>query len=171
MRKSAPGARGGALDAAELEFEVVGVRRVLDGLLVGDPAVLEQLEQRLVEGLAPVLDVAFGDGALDERGLLDVREVFLDRGRVDHDLRRGHAPLAVGRGEQAQRDDGLEAGGQLVAHLLVLVGRVHREDARHRLLGVRGVDGREDHVAGVGRGERDLDRLQVADFAHEHHVG
>ena len=51
---------------------------------------------------------------------------------------------------------------------------MRREDvheARDRLAAVGRVQGREHEVTRLGSREPDLDSLQVAHFAHEHHVG
>jgi hypothetical protein len=89
----------------------------------------------------------------------------------DHHLERRHAALAVGARHEALRDHRLEDRRELEAHLLLLVRREHRDDAVDRLGRVEGVQRREHEVAGLGRGERRLDRLEVAHLAHEDDVG
>jgi hypothetical protein len=68
-------------------------------------------------------------------------------------------------------DDALERGCDLDAHLLLLRAGEDVDqtvDSRRRILRVkRG----EDEVAGLGRGERGRDRLEVAHLAEEDHVG
>ena len=55
--------------------------------------------------------------------------------------------------------------------LLLLVRREHVDDAVDRLRRVLGVQGREHEVAGLGRGDRGGDRLEVTHLADEDHVG
>ena len=61
--------------------------------------------------------------------------------------------------------------GQLRADLLLLVGGEDVDDAVDRALGAGGVQRAEDDVAGFGRRDGRLDRLQVAHFADQDHVG
>ena len=68
-------------------------------------------------------------------------------------------------------DHALERAGQLDPDLLLLVGREHVDDAVDRLRRVLGVQGREDQVAGLGGGQRDRDRLEVAHLADQDDVG
>ena len=82
-----------------------------------------------------------------------------------------HAALAVGGGQQLLGHDALERDRQLHAHLLLLVGREDVDDAVDGLRRVLGVQGGEHEVAGLGRGQRGRDRLEVAHLADEDHVG
>ena len=68
-------------------------------------------------------------------------------------------------------DDPLQGDRQLHADLRLLVGREHVDDAVDRLRGVLGVQRGEHEVAGLGRGQRGGDRLEVAHLADEDHVG
>ena len=61
--------------------------------------------------------------------------------------------------------------GELDAHLILLLGREDVDDAVDRLRRALRVQRREDEVAGLGRGERRRDRLEVAHLADEDHVG
>ena len=61
--------------------------------------------------------------------------------------------------------------GELDAHLVLLLGREDVDDAVDRLRRALGVQRREDEVAGLGRGQRGRDRLEVAHLADEDHVG
>ena len=74
---------------------------------------------------------------------------------------------------RAQRlaDDALERAGELDPDLLLLVRREDVDDAVDRLRGVLGVQGREDEVTGLGGGQRDRDRLEVAHLADQDDVG
>ena len=74
-------------------------------------------------------------------------------------------------GDQLLGQDPLEDEGELGEDLLLLVAREHVHHAVDRLEGGVGVQGGEDQVAGLGDGERRLDRLQVAHFADEDDVG
>jgi hypothetical protein len=92
------------------------------------------------------------------------------RGRDQH-LERGHAALAVGARHEPLRDHRLQDARELDAHLLLLVGREHRDDAVDRLGGVERVQRAHHEMAGLGRRERRLDRLEVAHLTDEDHVG
>ena len=80
-------------------------------------------------------------------------------------------PLAVGGGQQLLGHDPLERDRELHAHLLLLGGgntSMMRSTVCARVLRVqRG----EHEVAGLGRGQRGRDRLEVAHLADEDHVG
>ena len=92
--------------------------------------------------------------------------------RVGHEhLARHHAAGAVGGRQQLLGHDALQRDRQLHAHLALLVGGEHVDDAVDRLGGVLGVQGREHEVAGLGRGQGRGDRLEVAHLADEDHVG
>ena len=60
--------------------------------------------------------------------------------------------------------------GDLHAHLLLLLGREDVDDAVDRRRRALRVQRAEDEVAGLGRGERGRDRLEVAHLADEDHV-
>ena len=92
-------------------------------------------------------------------------------GRCDHeDLGRHAASTTTGAWQQGLRHDSLEHERQLRAHLRLLVAREDVDDTIDRLGRRVGVQRGEDEVAGLGDGERRLDRLQVAHFADEDDV-
>ena len=93
-----------------------------------------------------------------------------DGRRVHHDLERGDAPRLVDARDQELRDDRHEADGELHADLALLVGREGADHAVHRGGRSCGVEGAEDEVSGLGRGDRGAHRLEVAHFAHEDDV-
>ncbi len=65
----------------------------------------------------------------------------------------------------------LQHAGQLQTDLLLLVRRKHRDDAVDGFGRVKGVQGREHEVAGLGGEQAGLDGLEVAHFADEDDVG
>ena len=93
-----------------------------------------------------------------------------DRGVGDQHLVGGDQAAADPR-DQPLVDDAGERGGELDAHLGLLVGGEDVDDAGERLRGVVGVQRGEDQVAGLGDGQREPDRLQVAHLADQQHVG
>ncbi len=95
------------------------------------------------------------------------------RGRVvgQEDLQRRDAPGAGCGRQQRLRDDALQRAGDLHPHLLLLLGREDVDDAVDRARGALRVQRAEHEVAGLGRGERGRDRLEVAHLADEDHVG
>ena len=88
----------------------------------------------------------------------------------NQDLERSHAATAVGRRHQSLRDDTLERAGELHAHLVLLLGGEHVDDAVDRLGRTLGVQGREHEVPRLGRGQCRADRLEIAHLADEDHV-
>jgi len=95
-----------------------------------------------------------------------------DAGVGDQHFDRRDASLAIRARHQALRDHGPQHRAQLQPDLLLLVRRKRpRRCARDGLGSVEGVQGGEHQVSGLRRGQRGLDGLQVAHFAHQDHVG
>ena len=109
-------------------------------------------------------------GRVDLVGLALADEVA-DRRRGDQHLGGDDPPTTVGGLREGLADHALQGHRQLGAYLLLLVRREHVDDAVDRLGGVLGVQGREDQVAGLGRGQRHRDGLQVAHLADQDDVG
>ena len=101
----------------------------------------------------------------------DVADGVADEPGADHDLDRGHAPLAVGAHDEALGDDALDHGGELVADLVLLVRREGRDDPVDGLGRVQRVQRGQDEVARLRRVQRDLHRLGVAHLTDEDDVG
>ena len=89
-------------------------------------------------------------------------------GRLQH-LDDGHAAAALLR-DQPLRDEVAERRRQPAAHRLLIRHLEGADDALDRLRGVDGVQRREHEVAGLGRGQRDFDRLAIAHFADQDHL-
>src|ERR1039457_6765418 len=77
---------GGAGDALYAELEIVGIAGVFQRRLVGDQALLEQFEERLVEGLHAVLRGSLVQRFADVAGLLGRDDALADVGGGDEDL-------------------------------------------------------------------------------------
>ncbi len=107
------------------------------------------MEQALVEGLHPVLDLPLRDGRRDLGCPLGFPDAVPDLSGADHHLDGGDAALAADPRNQALRDDPLDDGRELVTDLLLLVGRKRADDPVDRLRRVQRVEGREDQVAGL----------------------
>ena len=105
------------------------------------------------------------------RRLVRIDDVVLDRRRVDHDLDRRDASLPADARDEALRDHGLQVAREHAPDLVLLVRRVVRQDALDRLHGVHRVQRGDDEVTGVRRGQRDGERLDVADLADHDDVG
>ena len=92
------------------------------------------------------------------------------------DLRRGQQHLrgqrdaAVERGHELLHDDAPQRRGQLEPGLRLLVGREDVDDALDRLDGVDGAQRGQDELARLGGRERQPDRLDVGQLAHDEHV-
>ena len=104
-----------------------------------------------------------------------MRKVLFSRIRlamagVDHQHFVGRHPAAADLRQQRLRQHADDRHGQLRADLLLLAGGKDVDDAVDRALGAGGVQRGEDDVAGFGRRDRRLDRLQVAHFADQDHV-
>ena len=139
------------------------------GELAVDLAGADELGQRRVHGLHAVRRAGLEHG-VDLVGLALADQVA-DRRRRDEDLGRDAPAGAVGGRQQHLGHDPLERDRQLGADLALLLGREHVDDAVDRLRRVLGVERREHEVAGLGRGDRGADRLEVAHLADEDHVG
>ena len=81
-----------------------------------------------------------------------------------------HLAVRVELRQEDLRDHGLEADGELRAHLLLLVGGEGVHDTVDRLGRAGGVERAEHEVARFGGGDGCADRLEVVHFAHEDHV-
>ena len=79
--------------------------------------------------------------------------------------------MTVGRRQQCLRDDPLQRAGEHDPDLLLLLGGKDVDDPVDRAGGALGVQRAEHEVAGLGRGKRGADGLQVAHLADEDHVG
>ena len=139
--------------------------RILDG----DPAVLHQLQQRLVERDHAV-EGAVLDHVLDLVGLLRVRDPLGDAAVVDQDLEPRGAPAVDGRHE-ALADDAAQRAGERQANLLLLVGREEVDHAVHGLGGIDRVQGRHHEVAGLRGLDRGAHGLGVTHLTDQDHVG
>src|SRR5205085_8436126 len=111
---------GGRLNALQLEAELVRVRRAAQRFVERDQSVLIQRIERLIERLHAVLRRALRDRVLDQLRLFFVLNAVSDIGGRDEHLRRRNAAEAVGAGEKAEGDDGLENRRELQTDLLLL---------------------------------------------------
>ena len=136
------------------------------GVIVPEP---DQAREVGVHGLHP--DRA---GGLD-RGVdlvrLRLADQVADRRSRDQDLGRDHPAGPVRGRQQLLGDDPLQRDRELGSDLPLLLGREDVDDPVDRLGGRLGVQRGEDEVAGLGRGQRRGDRLQVAHLADQDHVG
>src|SRR5262249_29535204 len=82
--------------------------------LQGDPAGLEHVGEVLIEGLHAVVAAALLDHVLEVAGPLRIPDVLLHGLGLDHDLQGHHPAVAVGLGQEALGDGGLEVIGEPV---------------------------------------------------------
>src|SRR5882672_5943470 len=101
-----PGAVRRALDALELEHQLVRLVAVLERVLLGDEPVAQQPEHRLVEGLHAVLREPLGHDLVHQGYLVLGQQVLADRRRADHDLHGRYAALAIRARDQTLRHHG-----------------------------------------------------------------
>src|SRR5579871_1466040 len=130
----------------ESDAEVVRVRRRRQRVPQGDQTVLEQVEQRLVEGLHAVV-LALGDDLLNRLLVIGLEDAVEDPSRHHHDFNRRHPALAVGTLEEALAHDAFQRGRQGEANLLLLERREEVDDAVDRFGGIGRVEGGQDKVA------------------------
>src|SRR5437660_166820 len=149
--------------------EFVRVRRDAETLVFGDFAAQVELVQGVVQRLHAVLLPRLHHG----RDLLDllVPNQGTDGGRHDEDFARHHAAAAFGLLQRSLRDDALEHERELGADLRLLMRREHVDDAVDALHRRVGVQRGEGEVARLGDRQRRRNRLEVAHFADQHHVG
>ncbi len=155
--------------AAEQPAQLLGGRGAGFGELLADLALADELRERGVHRLH-----ARGGAGLQHRVdlvCLALSDQVADRGRRDEHLARHDATGAVGVGQQLLGHDPLQRDGELDAHLTLLVGGEHVDDAVDRLRGVLRVQRGEDQVTGLGGGQGRGDRLEVAHLADQDHVG
>src|SRR5947199_274222 len=88
----------------------------------------------------------------------------------DQDLKGRDASRFVDAFEKILRDDALERLSQGSADLVLLGGREDVDDTIDRFGGIGGVQSAENEVTGSGRGQRELDRVQMTHFAEENDV-
>ena len=132
-------------------------------------AVLVQAEQALVERLHAVV-LALGDDLLDLVRLVGVDDLVEHAaGRHEHlDRRR---PTARALLDEALAHDAAQRRRERHADLALLVRREEVDDAVDRVGRADRVQRREHEVTGLGRGQRGLHGLDVADLTDEDDVG
>src|SRR5712692_11031993 len=153
----------------DLQAQVVHAVCVPERVLVADLARLEQVEQRLIEGLHAELARLLLD-LLDLVQLVLEDQVGNERG-VEHDLDRGAAALAFLQGDEALRNEPPQIERQVHQQLRAPLLGEEVDDAIQGLVGAVRVQRREAQVAGLGEGKRVIHRLAVADLADQDDVG
>ena len=128
----------------------------------------QHLRQALVERLH-ALPLAGLDRRVHLRDLVLADQVADGRGR-DHDLVRSDAAAAKSL-QQRLRDDRAQRLREHRAHHFLLRRREHVDHAVDRLRRRAGVQRAEHEMAGLGRGQREPDRLEVAHLADQDDVG
>ena len=151
----------------ERDLEVVHVRGRVRGDLALDLAGEDEVDQRLLERLH-VEEAALGDGVGDLLGALLADQVG-DARVHHHHLDRGDAAVVDAR-QQPLADHAAEDAGEHGADLLLLRRREELDHPADGLGGVDRVQGREDEVARLGRLERGLRGLGVAELADQDRV-
>src|SRR5271165_2822654 len=124
-----PGDVGRGGDTLHAQFEVVGVGGVLQSGLVVHQARLEQVPQRLIEGLHAVLRCAGRDSVANGASLLGHENALPNEGSIDHHLDSGDAALGVATAHQALAHNGAQHSRQLQPNLFLLGRRKNRDDA------------------------------------------
>ena len=122
----------------------------------------------LVEGLHAELAALLHD--LLDRPDLALEDQVGDQRGVQHDLHRGHAPLARGHPDEALRHDAAQVQRQVHQQLRAPLLGEEVDDPVERLVGAVGVQRGQAEVAGLGERDRVVHRLAVADLADHDHV-
>src|SRR5688572_5745053 len=108
LRDRVPRRVAGPCNSLDSQRELAWVRRVIQGVLVRDDALLVPVHERLVEALHAVLDGSLGDELGDVQRFRHVADVVAHRGSVDQNLGGRHAARLVRARNEAQRHDGFE---------------------------------------------------------------
>src|SRR5256884_2524143 len=153
----------------DVQPQVVHAAGVPERVLVADLARLEQVEQRLIEGLHAELARLLHD-FLDLVHLALEDQVGNERG-VEHDLDRGTASLAFLQGDEALRNEPPQIERQVHQQLLAPLLGEEVDDAVQGLVGAVRVQRRKAQVAGLGEGDRMIHGLPVADLTDQDDVG
>jgi len=148
--------------------EIFGVGRVLERDLPGDGAGLDQLQQRVVE--RPVPGRAAGLHDVRDLESLAVLDQVAELEAADQHLVGEHDTPAVGPGEQPLREHDLQRLPEHRADLVLLAARVRVDDLVDGLVRGRRVHRADHQVAGLGRADREGDRLQVAQLPDHDHI-
>ena len=101
---------------------------------------------------------------------LALADQVLDRLGDDHDLRRHDTAVAVRAHEELLAEDGPERRRELQADLALPRLREHAYDSVDGVYGAVCVQRRKDEVAGLGGGQRGLDRREVTHLADQDDV-
>src|SRR5256885_6744425 len=157
---------GVQLDVQPQVVHAVGVRQ---RVMYANLARLEQVEQRLIEGLHAELARLLHD-FLDLVHLALEDQVGNERG-VEHDLDRGAATFAFLQGDEALRNEPPQIERQVHQQLLAPLLGEEVDDAIQRLIGAVRVQRCKAQVAGLGEGHRVIHGLPVADLADQDDVG
>ena len=145
----------------------VGIRRVAQGGVAGDPVLLIQAHELAVHGEHGLVAAAV-DHVVDLVRAA-VADHVLDRGVDTHDFEDGNAAAAHVR-HQALGNHGPQHHGQLHADLRLLLRGEGVDDAVDGLGRADGVQGAEQQMPGLSGGDRRADSIQIAHFAQHHHV-
>ena len=151
----------------ERDVEVVHVRGGVRGDLALDLAGEDELDQRLLERLH-VEEAALGDRVRDLLGALLTDQV--GDARVHHHHLDGGDAAVVDARQQPLADHTAEDAGEHGPDLLLLRRREELDHAADGLGRVDRVQGREDEVARLGRLQRGLRGLGVAELADQDRV-
>src|SRR6516162_11261387 len=92
---------GGGADTLNAQLELVRIRGPHQGLVERDEFLRVQVEERLIEGLHPVLRGAGADRVVDQTGLVRVDDAVLDVRRGNHDFDGRDAALVIGAAYEA----------------------------------------------------------------------
>ncbi len=157
--------------AVQLDHQPQFVHRVgvAQRILVADLAVFVQVEQVLVEGLHAHL-ARLGHDALDLVHLAFENHVR-DQWRIEQDLHRGSAALAVLLRYQPLRHQRADVQRQIHQQLLFTLFREEVDDPVDRLIGTVGMQGRHAQMARLGECNRVIHGLAVANLADQDHIG
>src|SRR5229473_8090035 len=154
-------------DALHPQLEFIRVRSALKSSIVIHQPRLEQIPERLVEGLHTVLRRASRNCFADGASLFRYKNTFPDvRGR-HQDFDRRHPALRVRPAHQALADNGAQYRRQLQPNLFLLRRRKNGDDTVDAFHCVQGVQCGENHVSSFGRVQRRPNRLQIAHFADQ----
>src|SRR4029450_9173383 len=158
-------------DPLHLQLELVDIAGPAESFIVGNQSLFEQAQDRLVEGLHPVLGGARADGPCNQVSLFLVDDAVANEGRREHDLDGRDAACSIFPLYEALRAHRPENARQLQPNLFLLVGWKDGDDPVDGFGGVDRVQGRADEVTGFSGKQPGLDRLEVPHLADQDDVG
>ena len=151
----------------DLKPEVVGAVGIDQGLFEGNPILLVQLEQDVVERLTALFHSLLH--RFFEQVDLGLLDEILNAGRVEQDFQR-RSSLSVDGRDESLRDNGAKIERQLEIDLRMPLDREKIHDAFDGLIRIVRVEGADAEMSGFREGDGGFHRFRVPDLADQNHI-